>query len=226
MRSQENERNWSRIALITLGFLFVFLFVGTYILSILSYTVFSPPIREGQKVEIDLTIRDRQGRPILTTSQQEYSTARSAGYQVFFSAPLVIVANATYNETMVPLDAYYPPEWVKFGMMGEEMEMIARGVVGHKKGERLELRLSDLGFEPQAVSAEEFESTGGNFTQTRIGDQIAFGFYAPTATAADGNTTGEVHWRVMEVVGKDESTIRLSYGYEAAEVSIREIGAA
>lgn len=218
------ERNWSKIFAIVFGIIFAFMFVGTYLLTILGSTVFAPAIKPGDSVIIDLTIRDRMGRPILTTDQGEYRGALNAGYQVFFTQPLQIKANGTYNEIIIGVDAYLPPQWTKFGMLLDEMELITAGVVGMKKGEKKTIDLSSIAVLPQSFSAEDFEASGGNFTAAKVGDQIVIGL---RPAQSDGEVSSEAvsyRYRVMEIVDKDDEHVILSNSYTSADITIRQIG--
>jgi hypothetical protein len=105
---KKDERNWSKIGIIVLGIGFAVLFVGSYVLSILTGSVFVPAVKPGDSVAIDLTIRDSLGRPILTTNQPLYSSTVNGGNIVFFTQSLTIVANSTSDSTFVGINAYMP----------------------------------------------------------------------------------------------------------------------
>ncbi|MDH7593411.1 MAG: hypothetical protein QHG99_03530 [Methanomicrobiales archaeon] len=223
IKKPNNERNWSKIFAIVFGIIFAFMFVGTYLLTILGSTIFSPGIKPGDTVTADLTIRDGAGRSILTTDQSEYSRAMSAGYSVFFTPALQIKANGTYNETIIGVDAYFPPQWTKFGILLDEMEMIASGVVGMKEGERKTIDLSTIAILPQSFAAEDFEASGGNFTSAKVGDQMVIGFRPAFSDELVGNDTISYLYRVMEIVGKDDQHVILSHSYATADIKIRQI---
>ncbi|MDD1673555.1 MAG: hypothetical protein LUP99_04000, partial [Methanomicrobiales archaeon] len=200
---KKDEKNWSKIGIIILGIGFALLFIGTYILSILTGTVFAEAVKPGDSVTIGLTLRDAQGRAVLTTDQQIYASGRSAGDPVFFSPSIALVANKTYNESLVALDAYVGTEWIKFGMFGAEMEMISAGIVGMKTGETKTIHLDSLTASTRTMTKEEYEGIGGNFTTSVPGEMLIRAFSEQPEIPVDGvdPMTG-YRWRTIEVVEK------------------------
>jgi hypothetical protein len=224
---EKNERNWSRIGIIVLGVGFALLFVGTYIMSILTGTVFAQSIQEGDQVAVEFTIWDVQNRPIITTNQQLYSTAHQQGIPAFFSPGMVVVANGTYNESILGIDAYNPvtAEWTKYGMFGAEMEIIGEGMVGMRIGETKNISLSTLTMAPTILIREEYENIGGNFTTTRIGQMLVRAFTEQPEIPLNGTTPGaSFRWRILEVVDKDAENITISYWYQTAQVKAVKMG--
>lgn len=213
------ERDWTRILAIVFGVIFAFMFVGTYILSILGYTIFSPPVKPGDTVVIGLTIRDASGRPVLTTDQKEYSRALTAGERIFFTQSLQLTANETYSEKIVGIDAYTPPRWTKFGLLRSELELISRGVVGMKEGETRSIDLATAAPPEEYLSADEFELLVGNFSSIEAGEQIIM---VPLSYLGemDLNTSASYYYRVMEISGKDDGGVRMSHAYTTAEITL------
>jgi hypothetical protein len=226
---EKNEKNWSKIGIIVLGVGFALLFVGTYVISILMGTVYAPAVKDGDPVTIDLTLRDAEGRAILTTDQQIYAAGRSNGIPVFFSPRFTIIANQTYPDPLLSLDAYNPyvgSEWIKFGIFGTEMEMISAGVVGMKQGETKIIHLDSVTSASRTMTMEEYEALGGNFTAAMPGEMMirAFSDQPELPTNSTDPMTG-LRWRTMEIVEKTTENITLSYWYSTAEVKIGESGA-
>ncbi len=225
---EKNERNWSRIGIIILGVGFAILFVGTYLMTILTGTVFAAAIQEGDPVILEFTIWDDQNRPIITTNQQLYSTARQQGIPAFFSPGITVVANGTYNESILAIDSYNPviaTEWIQYGMFGPEMERIGEGLVGMKIGETKNISLASVTATSATLSREEFESIGGNFTTITVGSMLVRAFTEQPEIPLNGTTSGtSFRWRILEVVDKDAENITLTYWYNTAQVKAVKLG--
>jgi len=222
---RKKERNWSKVFVIIAGIAFVLLFVGTYFMTLLNGTFFSPKIQGGETVLIGLTIRDEKNRPILTTSQQVYSDALTQGFQVFFTPQPTVIANKTYNESLVGVDAYAPQmQWVKFGLFGPEMERITNSLVGMREGETKTIDLTSFLSSTRKMTIEQFEGIGGNYNSTQEGDQIVLGFtQQPTIPVGGSNTTPSYFSRTMEVVNKSSDGVTVSYWYSSAEITINKV---
>ncbi|MDD1675817.1 MAG: hypothetical protein LUQ17_03930, partial [Methanomicrobiales archaeon] len=176
---KKDEKNWSKIGIIVLGIGFALLFVGTYVLTILTGTVFAPNVKEGDTVAIDLTIRDTSGNPIITTDQQLYSTTLRSGNPVFFTPSFSLVVNGSYNQSIIGIDAYNPTVSVgpvTYGMLGLELEMISSGLTGMHKGETKTISLSSIYSTSSTLSKEDYEQLGGNFSRAAVGDMYPWSF--------------------------------------------------
>lgn len=222
----KEERNWSKIGIIVVGVAFAVLFIGTYILTILTGTVFAPLIKDGDTVILDITIRDSKNRPILTTSQDIYNEGRGLGYPVFFAQRFQVMANRTYNETLIGVDAFNPrvsSQWVTYGIFGPEMDMISAGVVGTKVGEKKTIDLTSLFGATRTMTIDEFESLVGNFSRAQPGDMIPLAFSEQPVIPVDGaEPVLSYKWRTMEVVDKTSENVTISYWYATADVTIVE----
>jgi hypothetical protein len=220
---KKDERNWSKIGIIVLGVGFALLFVGSYVLSILTGSVFVPAVKAGDSVTIDLTIRDYLGRPVLTTDQQLYSGTINNGNLVFFMQKMTIPANSTFNQTFVGINAYLPSSaggWVTFGMLGPELQLISSELIGMHAGETKTIDLSSLYTSSSVLSRENFEQLGGNYTQAGVGQMYPWEFADQPSVDLDPSNPSARYYRVVEIIDKAEENITLSYLYSSAEISI------
>lgn len=222
----KEERNWSKIGIIVVGVAFAVLFVGTYVLTILTGTVFAPLIKNGDTVVLDVTIRDSENRPILTTSQDVYNEGRGSGYPVFFAQRFQVVANQTYNETLIGVDAYNPrvsSQWVMYGIFGPEMDMISAGVVDMKVGEKKAIDLTSFLGTTRTLTIEDYESLVGNFSRAQPGDMVPLAFSDQPVIPIDGaDPVKSYKWRTMEVVDKTAENVTISYWYATADITVVE----
>jgi hypothetical protein len=220
---KKEGRNWSKIGIIVLGIGFALLFTGTYLLSILTGSVFIPAVKAGDSVTMDLTIRDYLDRPVLTTDQQLYSSTIRSGEPVFFAQRMTIPANSTVNETFVGISAYYPSStggWVTFGLLGPELELISSQLVGMHAGQTKTIDLSTLFSASSVLSKNEYEQLGGNYTQATIGQMYPWQFADQPSIDLDPSNPSNRYYRVVEIIDKSEENITLSYLYSSAEVTV------
>ncbi len=219
---KKDERNWSKIGIIALGIGFALLFIGTYVLSILTGSMFVPAIKAGDSVTVDLTMRDRLGRPIITTDQQLYSSTIRNGELVFFTQSMTLPANGTFNTTFAGINAYNPASgsWITFGMLGPELELISSELVGMHAGEKKTVNLTALYSSNSVLSREEFEQLGGNYNQTMVGQMYPWAFADQPTVNLDPSTPTNNYYRIVEILDKTDENITLSYLYATAEITV------
>jgi hypothetical protein len=220
---EKDERNWSKIGIIVLGIGFALLFVGSYVLSMLTGSVFVPAVQAGDSVTVDLTLRDYLGRPVLTTDQQLYSTTLQGGNLVFFTQSMTIPANGTYDNTFVGINAYLPSSsggWVTFGLLGPELEQISSELVGMHEGEKKTIDISTLFSSSSVLSKEEFEQLGGNYTLATEGQMFPWEFADQPSIDLDPSNPSARYYRIVEILDKSSGNITISYLYSSAEVTI------
>jgi hypothetical protein len=220
---KKDEKNWSKIGIIVLGIGFALLFIGTYVISILTGSVFVPAVKAGDSVTIDLTLRDNLGRPIITTNQQLYNSTLRSGSFVFFTPQMTILANGTFNKTFVGVNAYNPILSVgpiTFGMLGPELDLISAELVGMHAGQTKTVDLSALYSSSSILSKEDFEQLGGNFSQAAAGQMYPWGFADQPTVNLDSSNPSNNYYRVVEILDKTEENITISYLYSSAEVTV------
>jgi hypothetical protein len=219
---KKDERNWSKIGIIVLGIGFAVLFVGSYVLSILTGSVFVPAVKPGDSVAIDLTIRDSLGRPIITSNQPLYSSTMNKGDLVFFIQPLTISANRTFDTNIIGIDGYFSGSgsWITFGIMRPELELISSEIVGMRAKDTKMIDLSNQMSAPSLFNKEVFEQIIGNYSQATVGKQYPIAFADQPSVDLDPSNPSERYYRIAQVIDKSEENITLSYLYSSAEVTI------
>jgi hypothetical protein len=220
---KKDEKNWSKIGIIVLGIGFALLFIGTYVLSILTGSVFAPAVKAGDSVTIDLTLRDNLGRPIITTNQPLYSNAIHNGSPVFFIQPITIFAKGSVNGTFTEINAFNPVSgsWVNFGMLRPEMDLISSDLVGMHAGETKTIDLSTLFSSSSSVlSKEEYEQLIGNYTQAEVGQMFPVQLAEQPSIDLDPSNPSAHYFRIAEILDKTEENVTISYLYSSAEVTV------
>jgi hypothetical protein len=220
---KKDEKNWSKIGIIVLGIGFALLFIGTYVLSILTGSIFAPAIKAGDSVTIDYTLKDYLGRPVITTNQQLYNATLHSGNFVFFAQQMTLQANGTFDNTFVGVTAFNPTLAVgpvTFGMMGPELELISSQLVGMHAGETKTVNLSALYSSESILSREEYEQLGGNFTYASVGQMYPWGFADQPTVNLDSSIPSNNYFRVVEIIDKTEENVTISYLYSTAEITV------
>ncbi|MDD1679890.1 MAG: hypothetical protein LUO93_11995 [Methanomicrobiales archaeon] len=220
---KKDEKNWSKIGIIVLGIGFALLFIGTYVMSILTGTVFATAIKPGDSVTIDFTVRDKLGRPIITTDQQIYNGTLRSGNPVFFTQKMTFPANQTFNKTIVGVGAYYPALSVgpvTFGMLGPELDLISAELVGMHTGETKSINLTALYSSSSVLSREEYEQLGGDYNLSAVGQMYPWSFADQPTVNLDSSNPPDNYYRIVEILDKTDDNITISYLYSTADIKV------
>ena len=105
----------------------------------------------------DVTIRDDQNRPVLTTSEAVYTSAAQANGTVFLVSPFTIDAGLAYTDPVKTVPIIAPQGGVNYTLFGEEYDAIAMGVIGMHPGGEKTVSLETNVSEERNYTAEEFD---------------------------------------------------------------------
>lgn len=222
MKKQEKRRqnDWfgtvSKVAVI----LVLILAVAGFTLNMGFFSIFKS-VKSGSYVTIDYTLRNDEGRPVISSVQQVVENGYDEGYAVGYTSRLSLVANGKV-ENVTPVDVYYSMGTVQFALFGPEIETISEGIMGMHLNEQKTI-LFPFGDDLKSnITPSQFEMIGGNFSQAEVGDWIPLGF-ATAPIVPVGNETPEVPIRWAEVLEKGEDSLLLGYGYSQVDVIVRDI---
>jgi hypothetical protein len=211
---------WKKVLFVSVGVLFVVLMIvssmGTSWLNVFQ------TVKTGSVVLTDVTIRDDQNRPILTTSQTEYQSAIKENRTVFLVSQFVLDAGVPFNETMktVPILA---PSGTNYTLFGEEYNAISMGVVGMHTGGAKTIPLDANISEERNYTAQEFNQLGGDFNNSTIGDELILAFVENAGALYDNATTPSYMVRTTHIVNKSEESVQLSFSHATAQLSVSQI---
>jgi hypothetical protein len=201
-------------------------FAGIMIMSSLGtgWLVTMKPAKNGDLVNVDLTLKDEFGRPVFTTDQRIYNATLQQGTLVLLAAPMNMRVNITSGELIVPEVAFLPGTGqVSFAFLGPEYDQIAQGLVGMKEGEARTITfVEDPAFQ-RSITPEEFSQMGGNFTEATRGEQLVLGFTTSPMIAAENNTTPQYALRIVPIIDKTSDNITVNYGYSSADINILKL---
>jgi len=212
---------WKKVLFVSVGVLFVVLMVvssmGTSWLNVFQ------TVKTGSVVTTDLTIRDDQNRPLLTSSQTLYSNAIKENRSVFLVSPLVVDAGLPYNQSTKTLPILAPSSGANYTLFGEEYNAISMGVVGMHPGGSKSIRLDANVTEEQNYTVEQFNQLGGDFNNTTIGDEMVLAFTENPEAVYYNNSTPSYALRTTHVVNKSADSLILAFSHAVAELTLSEV---
>jgi hypothetical protein len=212
---------WKKVVFVSVGVLFVFLMIfsstGTSWLNIFQ------TVDAGDIVVSDVTIRDDQNRPILTTSQSVYTAAGAENRSVFLVSPFTLDAGLAFNDTMRTIPIIAPQSGYNYTLFGEEYNAITMGVVGMHPGGSKTIRLDANVTEERDYTVEEFDQLGGDFANATIGDEMVLSFIENPMALYDNTTTPTYALRTTHIVNKTDESLTLSFSHATAELGIAQV---
>lgn len=218
-KKKSGGMDWKKAVFIIAGVLFVVTMIASSLGT--GWLVGMKTIQPGDSVVVEYTLRDSDGRPVLTTSERIYTPAYQNGQLVWYTGPLSLIAGATTPEMIVPVPAFRDDYGdADFGLFGQEQNQIAARLAGMKQGETQRITLTGTDQYRQEITGETFDEMGGNFSAAGIGDQFPLAFMTSVVENEDDTTTAKYALRIASVTGKDEQNISFSYGYPVADISI------
>ncbi len=212
---------WKKVLFVSVGVLFVVLMVVSSMGT--SWLNMFQTVKAGSVVTTDVTIRDDQNRPILTSSQTLYSNAIKENRSVFLVSPLVIDAGLPYNDSVKTLPILAPSSGANYTLFGKEYDAISMAVVGMHPGGTKSIRLDANVTEEQNYTVEQFNQLGGDFNNTTIGDEMVLAFAENPASLYDNNTTPSYALRTTHVVNKSDDSLFLSFSHAVADLALAEV---
>jgi hypothetical protein len=212
-------KSWAKIFLV----MACILFVGVMIITSLgtNWLVTMKPAQPGDTAVIDLTIRDEEGRPVLTTNERIFNASFQKGEIVWFTGPLTLVINSSTSEMITPVPVYrYDYGEASFGLFSGELNQISTSLQGMKQGGTRKIAFTNTDLFQREMSPEEFTTIGGNFSTAMPGDQLLLAFTTTPMISAEENSTPQYAFRTSVITTKNIGNVTVDYGYPSAEISI------
>jgi hypothetical protein len=212
-------QSWAKIFLV----MACILFVGVMIITSLgtSWLVTMKPAKTGDTAIIDLTIRDVEGRPVLTTNQRIFNASYDRREMVWYTNPLTVTVNSTTTDMINPVSVYrYDYGQASFGLFGTELNQISASLAGMKQGETQKIVFPNNEQFEREMSPEQFAQIGGNFSAAMPGDQLLLAFTTTPMINVEDNSTPQYAFRTSLITGKNADNVTVNYGYPTADISI------
>jgi hypothetical protein len=222
-RNTKGSRNWAKIGFVAFGVFFAAAMILTYMSPLIGAF---DTIKANETVIVDYTIRDSDGNPIVTSSQQIFSTAGQQGLPIFYTQAMVLKAGEIGADPLVSVPAYNTRTgWeIPYAFAGLEIDDISQGVVGMRPGETKNIKFSFSDPLDVNMTAAEFDYIiGGNFTETQIGDSVPL-IFTINKGISDGssNETANSSVRFGKVIEKGDTSLVVSHRYASADVTVQE----
>ena len=128
-----DDKAWLKWGYVGIALLIAVAMVGTYFAPVFGS---SQKAQIGNNAAIGYTIRGEDGRPIITTDQNLFSSEYEKGNLVLLTRGLTMpVGGLVSGENVATLPVEYPPDFGDFGLLGFETNAISEGLVGMRPGE-------------------------------------------------------------------------------------------
>lgn len=182
------------------------------------------PATSGDNVVVGVTFYDGLNRPVLTTSSRTFNASSQAGDMIWMCGQFAMRVNGTSQKQLLAIPSYnYYYGEAKYGLFSTEWDTIAINLEGMRQGETKKVNLPTLQISNDNMTAEFFESIGGNFTTIAVNDQILLALPENPTVSIEENVTPEFVVRTAYVTAKSNNSLRFNYAYPLAEISLVQV---
>lgn len=222
--SKDETKPWMKWAYVGVALLVAVAMVGSYLAPIFGS---SQKAQAGDVARVGYTIRDGDGRPLVTTDQALLESEYQKGNLVFLTPSLeMLVGGQVPGENVAPVPILYPETngTVGFGLLGFETNTIAAGLVGMQVGETKAIRFA-YGSEDLDInlSKEEADEIDLNVTEIGVGDLFLREFMITDGIPVGNETNATPTLRFWEVAGKTDDSLLVTCRYGSAEITLNGI---
>lgn len=216
---KKTPTNWKKIGAIAL----CVIVAVAMVVSTLGYSWITSlsGIKTGEAVLIDFTMKDVQGRPVVTSNQQVYTDAARNGYAVYYSKQIELMANTTTTQDVTSIPVYVLNEgWTgKYALFADEYNTMSEGVVGMKTGETKTLAVPDEKSLVQQVPASHFAMMNMSVASLKAGDQLQMG----VTTLENGtalNSTDQISARIGTILAVTNDSVVMDSGVHSITLTV------
>jgi len=222
--SKSDDKAWMKWAYVGIALLVAVAMVGSY---------FAPMFNKGQAAQagstalIGYTIRDENGRPLITTDQGLLENEYKKGNAVLLSRGMEVpVGGQISGENIAVLPVVYPSitGFSGFSLLGFEINSISGGLVGMRPGETktISFAYGENKLEKN-LSEEDAEGLGLNFTEWKVGDLVPLGLTTSPDIPVGNDTAETPALRFGKVTAKTSDSMVITYRYGSADVTLNGI---
>ncbi len=221
---KKNPRNWAKIfGILAIVFIAIVMVVSTLGSSWMSSLVVAKP---GDSATIDVTFYDSNGVPLITSNQKIFDDTTAKKATVFLTDPLSIIVNSVSSKTLYPIAVQSSEAGSgQYAITKNEMGLLSNETAGLSEGKSKRIDLQADNFLPEAqMTADAFNKIGGNFTTSRIGDNLFIYIPENAVELANNNTTPAVYYfRMLTVENKTAYQIALRSGLSTADITLKTL---
>lgn len=220
--SKKKGNDWQKT--LSRAFIVVILFacVIGFTLSFSFFSIFKSA-EAGDYVIVDYTLSYDEGYPIISSDQYVVEEAYNSGIPTAYTSQMVVQAGSVQTDKIIPVDVYlYPEGDTQYALLDLEVDAISSEVEGMHENDVKKIDLEFASTLIQNMTAGEFESAGGNFSEVMVGMVMPLGFSYNDGTTESDNSTIMLN-RPAVIVDKTDDMISLKYGYSVAEIKVDTI---
>ncbi len=178
--------------------------------------------KPGDVAVIDYTLYDAGGNPIVTTDQNIYKQAATAGRSVIISKQISVTTNQSLAQPLFPVQIYTTGSgWAgpQFAIFRPEYDAISFGIVGMKVNQQKRITIPSSASMTQLWSPELLKLNGVNLSDMKVGDVLTMGVSDNPEEMATNKST----LTFMRVGGVSQITAEgasVDFGYPAADIRV------
>jgi hypothetical protein len=222
--SKKEPVNWTKYLIVTACVLFaVFMILSMLGMSWLN--IFSQA-KPGNSALVDFTLRDAQGRAVVTTVNGVYTQAQASKILTLMSNQMPIRVNISETRDLIPIQVVNPSSQgglIDFGLFSPELDAISYGLMGMKVGESRTLRVPIASQLSRTMSKEQFANiTGDSFSGMKVGDQVPISFSETPQISLD-NSTPTTYLRTSMITAISGENVTINYGYPTIDITLTEL---
>jgi hypothetical protein len=198
------------------------LFVGLMILSGMGtgwLTIFTS-VKSGDTVELDYTVYDSLGNPLLTSDQQIYNQRINSGYGIIFSKPLIVTANKSLAQPLFPVQVYISQSGgsKQFGFLKSEYDTISMAIIGMKSNEQKKINLGAVDPITEILTNDQMKKLNLNLTMVDVGESIVLPISETNRETP--NSTPVEYLRIVQIFNKTSEGVILNYNLPSIDVRV------
>ena len=198
------------------------LFVGLMILSGMGtgwLTIFTS-VKSGDTVELDYTVYDSLGNPLLTSDQQIYNQRINSGYGIIFSKPLIVTANKSLAQPIFPVQVYISQTGgsKQFGFLRSEYDSISKAIIGMKSNEQKKINLGAVDPITEILTNDQMKNLNLNFTMVDVGESIVLPISETNRETP--NSSPVEYLRIVQIFNKTSEGVILNYNLPSIDVRV------
>ncbi len=214
------QKKWKKILFVIAAIMFVVVMVVSS--TGMNWIKGIAPVRAGDKVQLDYTVYDASGNPLVTSSEQVYTQQYKNGRLILYTPQLTLTANQSSKQAIYPIKVYIgsganSSSWQEFALYNPEINAISSGVVGMKASENKHVVFASNKSLNALFTPEDLKKVNVDVSSLNVGDSLSMGVSDTTEVAGANATT---YMRMGQITRKSDSGVIVDFGYPDAEITV------
>jgi len=181
-------------------------------------------IKPGDTVTVQITINGPGGTPIVTSDEELYQKQMAASQGLFYTKDLVITANQSATDSLVPIPVYSTGNgWSDtFALFSTEYDPVSQALVGMKVNQEKTITLPAADSMTETWSSAQLQNEGVNLTDVHVGDQLSIAVSGKAALEKNASASS-YSIRIGEVTAKSAEGITINFGYPSIAIKVLQV---